>query len=325
MKNYGFPLLAAVVGLMLGLACPADAQTGDFAQWLAGLRRDAAAQGVPAATLDRALEGVQPLPRVLELDRKQPESTITLSRYLASVVKPERIEKGRQLKVQHETLLRAVSDRYGVPPKVIMALWAVESGFGDSMGSFKVVDALATLAFDGRRPELFRGELIAALKILGKGRFESDDLKGSWAGAMGQVQFMPSTYLHYAVNYDHAGQPDIWHTQGDVFASAANYLSTLGWKRDESWGREVVLPARFDAGLIGLSTRRTVSDWSRLGVQRVGGAKLPQSTIEGSIVQPDGAGGRAFLVYDNFRVIMKWNHSTYFAVAVNMLADGIGN
>jgi len=224
MKNYGFPLLAVVLGLMLGLARTAHAQGGDFAQWLAGLRRDAAAQGVPAATLDRAFAGVEPLPRVLELDQKQPESTITLDRYLTNVLKPQRVEKGRKLKLQYKALLHAVADRYGVPPKVIMALWAVESGFGDSMGSFRVVDALATLAFDGRRPDLFRAELISALKILGRGRFESEDLKGSWAGAMGQVQFMPSTYLHYAVNYRHEGQPDIWHAQGDVFASAANYL-----------------------------------------------------------------------------------------------------
>jgi membrane-bound lytic murein transglycosylase B len=325
MKNYGFPVFALILGLTLAFGRPAHAEGGDFAQWLAGLRRDAAAQGVPAATLDSALNGVQPLPRVLELDQKQPESTITLDRYLANVVKPERIEKGRKLKLENKMLLRVVSDRYGVPPKTIMALWAVESGFGASMGTFKVVDALATLAFDGRRPELFRAELISALKILGRGRLESEDLKGSWAGAMGQVQFMPSTYLHYAVNFNHEGQPDIWHTQGDVFASAANYLSTLGWKRDESWGREVSLPANFDSGSIGLPVKHTVTEWGRLGVRRVGGAKLPPSTVAGSIVAPDGPGGRAFLVYDNFRTIMKWNHSTYFALAVNMLADGIGN
>jgi membrane-bound lytic murein transglycosylase B len=325
MKSYGFPLLALAFGLMLGLAGPAHAQAGDFTAWLAGLKRDAAAQGVPAATLDKALTGVEPLPRVLELDQKQPESTLTLARYLSNVVKPERIEKGRKLKVQDRAVLRSVSKRYGVPPKVIMALWAVESGFGASMGSFRVVEALATLAFDGRRPELFRSELINALKILSRGRFESEDLKGSWAGAMGQVQFMPSTYLRYAVAYDHGGQPDIWNRHGDVFASAANYLSTLGWKRDESWGREVVLPARFDSRLIGLPVRHSVTEWSKLGVRRLGGGKLPTSSIAGSIVQPDGPGGRAFLVYDNFRVIMKWNHSTYFAVAVNMLADGIGN
>jgi membrane-bound lytic murein transglycosylase B len=325
MKNYGFPLLALTLGLTLAFAGPAKAQGGDFAQWLAGLRRDAAAQGVPARTLDSALSGVQPLPRVLELDQKQPESTITLEHYLSNVVKPERVEKGRQLKLEQKALLRGVSNRYGVPPKTIMALWAVESGFGATMGTFKVVDALATLAFDGRRPDLFRAELISALKILGRGQLASEDLKGSWAGAMGQVQFMPSTYLQYAVNYDHPGQPDIWHTQGDVFASAANYLSTLGWKRDESWGREVELPANFDPGLIGLPVKHTVTEWSKLGVRRLDHGKLPPSAIEGSIVAPDGAGGRAFLVYNNFRVIMKWNHSTYFALAVNLLSDGIGN
>jgi membrane-bound lytic murein transglycosylase B len=321
MKNFGFLVLI----LMLGIAGPARAAGEDFSQWLAGLKRDAASQGVPAGTLDSALRGVQPIPRVLELDQKQPESTITLDRYLSNVVTPERIEKGRKLKVQNKALLRAVSNRYGVPPKTIMALWAIESGFGNSMGTFKVVDALATLAFDGRRPDLFRAELISALKILGRGQFNSEDLKGSWAGAMGQVQFMPSTYLHYAVNYDHPGQPDIWHAQGDVFASAANYLSTLGWKRTENWGREVVLPAGFDAGQVGLPTRHTVTEWSKMGVRRVGGSKLAPSTIEGSIVTPDGAGGRAFLIYDNFRTIMKWNHSTYFALAVNLLGDGIGN
>jgi membrane-bound lytic murein transglycosylase B len=324
MKNYGFPLLAAAIGLMLGLAPPASAQEDDFARWLAVLKRDAAEQGVPAGTLERALAGVEPLPRVLELDRKQPESTLTLDRYLTNVVKPERIAKGRALKLRHKALLRPVSDRYGVPARVILALWGIESGFGESMGGFRVIDALATLAYDGRRPELFRAELISALKIVGRGRFESADLKGSWAGAMGQVQFMPSTYLHYAVTYGHPGQPDIWHAQGDVFASAANYLSTLGWKRDEGWGREVALPDSFDSGLIGLSVRHSTAEWGRLGVRRVGGARLPANAVAGSIVQPDGAGGRAFLVYDNFRVIMKWNHSTYFALAAGLLADGIG-
>jgi len=314
-----------VLILSLGVAAPACAATEDFGQWLAALKRDAASQGVPSGTLESALRSVEPIPRVLELDQKQPESTITLTRYLTNVVTPERIEKGRKLKAENKALLHAVSNRYGVPPKTIMALWAIESGFGSSMGTFKVVDALATLAYDGRRPDLFRAELISALKILGRGQFASEDLKGSWAGAMGQVQFMPSTYLHYAVNYDHAGQPDIWRTQGDVFASAANYLSTLGWKRDESWGREVILPANFDLDAIGLTTKHTVTEWGKMGVKRIGGAKLGPSTIAGSIIQPDGAGGRAFLVYDNFRTNMKWNHSTYFALAVNLLGDGIGN
>ena len=222
-------------------------------------------------------------------------------------------------------MLRAVSDHYGPPPKILMALWAVESGYGAVMGKFRVVDSLATLAFDGRRPDLFRAELISALRIIARGKFNADALKGSWAGAMGQTQFMPSTYLKYAVDYSHKGEADIWTDTGDVFASAANYLAELGWKRDQTWGREVKLPKRFDEGEIGLTTNKAVADWAREGVRRSDGGPLPAAAVEGSIIAPDGADGRAFLVYDNFRAIMKWNHSTYFALAVCLLADSIGN
>ena len=323
MKYHG--LFALVASLVLSPAWGADAAGEDFGAWLAGLRRDAAAQGVSPATLDLALRNVSPLPRVLELDQKQPESTLTLEQYLAGVVTPARIQTGRKLKLRYRPLLRAVSDQYGVPPKTILALWAIESGFGGSMGGYRVVDALATLAYDGRRPDLFRAELIDALKILGRGQYDSEALKGSWAGAMGQVQFMPSTYLNYAVTFRHDGQPDIWRAPGDVFASAANYLAALGWKRNESWGREVHVPARFDADLIGLPNRRSLTDWAKLGVRPVGGGTLTTSAMEGAIVTPDGPGGRAFLVYDNFRTLMKWNHSTYFALAVSQLGDRIGN
>jgi len=321
MKRTLLPILA----LLIAVPGAARAAEADFAAWLAGFRRDAAAQGVPNATLDAALRGVRPIPKVVELDQRQPETTLTLAQYLSKVVKPERIEQGRKLKAENKALLRAVSERYGIPTKTIMSLWAIESGFGNTTGDYRVVDSLATLAFDGRRPDFFRSELISALKILARGNFESADLKGSWAGAMGQVQFMPSTYLSYAVNYAHPGQPDIWHNRGDVFASAAHYLSSLGWRRDEGWGREVKLPGRFTSEDIGLPTRRSVAEWDRKGVRRADGSKLPASTIMASIVAPDGVGGRTFLVYDNFRTIMKWNHSTYFALAVNILADGIGN
>lgn len=321
MKRTFLPIFTLLLALP-GIAHAADA---DFATWLAGLRHEAAAQGVPAETLDAALRGLQPNPHVIELDNRQPETTMTLETYLSKVVQPARIEKGRKLKTDNRGLLKAVSERYGIPPKVIMALWAAESSFGGSMGDYRVVESLATLAFDGRRPDLFRAELIAALKILGHGDFTTNDLKGSWAGAMGQVQFMPSTYLHYAVNFQHPGQPDIWHNQGDVFASAANYLATLGWKRNESWGREVKLPARFGGDMVGLPVQHTVSEWAAMGVRRLDGGKLPVSTIRASIVAPDGTNGRTFMVYDNFRTLMKWNHSTYFGLSINLLADGIGN
>ncbi len=311
--------------LLLIAAGPASAAQEDFPQWLAALKQEAEAQGIPAATVNAALDRVTPLPRVIELDQRQPENVLTLDQYLGNVLVPARIEHGRKLRAQYHNLLHAIGDRYGVSAKTIMALWAVESAYGASMGNFRVVDSLATLAYDGRRPDLFRAELIDALKILAHGRFQVDDLKGSWAGAMGQVQFMPSTYLKYAADHGHGGEPDIWHDPGDVFASAANYLSALGWKRDETWGREVRLPRRFDEGQLGLPTQKSVADWARLGVRRIDGGPLPVSRIDGSIIAPDGVGGRAFLVYDNFRTIMKWNHSTYFALAVGLLGDAIGN
>lgn len=166
---------------------------------------------------------------------------------------------------------------------------------------------------------------MAALKILARGEMSSSELRGSWAGAMGQPQFMPSTYLKYAVSYGHSGQPDIWRDTGDVYASAANYLSTLGWKRDQTWGREVRLPARFGQDLLGLTIRKSLADWGKLGVRRLDGGPLPALPMEASVVAPDGTGGRAFVVYDNFRTIMKWNRSTYFALAVGLLGDAIGN
>jgi membrane-bound lytic murein transglycosylase B len=321
MKLNVFPLVI----LLLSAPSPASADDQGFPRWLVELKRDALAQGIPAAAVDAALTGVALQPRVLELDQRQPESALNLTQYLANALVPARIARGRTLKADNRALLRKVADRYGAPPKTIMALWAIESGYGAAMGKFRVIDALATLAYDGRRPDLFRAELIDALRIVARGKFTADELRGSWAGAMGQPQFMPSTYLKYAVDYSHRGEADIWYDKADVFASAANYLSELGWKRDESWGREVRLPRNFDSAQIGLPTKRSVADWARLGVLRADGGALPASRIEGSIVAPDGAQGRSFLVYDNFRTIMKWNHSTNFALAVCLLGDAIGN
>jgi len=215
-------VLVTFSALLLGLSGICRAGPADFGAWLSGLKRDAEAQGVPAATVNAALDNVSPLPRVLELDRSQPETTLTFEQYMARTLVAERIERGRQLRAANAKLLRSVSARYGVSAKTIVALWGVESSFGHGMGNFRAVDALATLAFDGRRPDLFRAELIDALKIIAQGRFGAEDLRGSWAGAMGQIQFMPSTYLRYAADYAHGGAPDIWRDTGDVFASAAN-------------------------------------------------------------------------------------------------------
>jgi len=296
----------------------------DFAAWLDGVKREASTKGISEATIRAALSGVEPIPRVIELDRRQPEKTITFAQYLQRVINDRRVETGRRLYQEHRRVLDEVGAKYGVQPRFIVALWGIETDFGRNTGGFSVVNALATLAHDGRRSDYFRDELMKALQILDEGHISPSDMKGSWAGAMGQSQFMPSSFLLYAQDHDGDGHKDIWRTVPDVFASAANYLSTVGWNPDQTWGREVRVPKGFDRQLAGLETRKALSEWQALGVRKADGTALPPVAIEGSIVLPDGPGGRAFLVYDNYRTIMRWNRSTYFATAVGILADRIG-
>jgi membrane-bound lytic murein transglycosylase B len=314
-----------VLALALGPARPAASAETDFATWLAGVREEALSRGIKPATLDRAFAGVHPLPRVLELDRAQPERTLTYAEYLKRVVTPGRIATARKRLAENRALLREIGGKYHVQPRFIVALWGIESDFGRLTGGFPVISALATLAYDGRRSSFFRGELMAALTILDHGDITPEAMLGSWAGAMGQSQFMPSNFLGYAVDYRGAGRRDIWHRREDVFASIANYLSGLGWRGEEGWGRGVRLPPGFDQSLAGLETRKTLAEWQRLGVRRGDGGDLPgrEGRIEASLVLPGGAGGPALLVYDNFRAILKWNNSIFFASAVGSLADSI--
>jgi membrane-bound lytic murein transglycosylase B len=314
-----------LTGLHLLTAMPAARAAEDFGGWMTTLRQDAQTAGISQKTLDSALSGVQPLPRVLELDRKQPEGRISFATYLDKVVTAGRVKTARERYNQHRALLTAIGKQYGVQPRFIVALWAIETDFGRNTGGFKVVDALVTLAYDGRRSAYFRRELMAALRILDEGHTTPDRMRGSWAGAMGQCQFMPTSFLKYAQDHDGDGHRDIWDSHGDVFASAARYLSTVGWNAGQTWGREVRLPATFDPGQIGLTVRRPVHDWARDGVRRQDGKPLPAVSLMASLVMPDGPGGRAFLVYDNYRTIMDWNRSTYFATAVGLLADRIGD
>jgi membrane-bound lytic murein transglycosylase B len=317
-------LAAAAAGLgIAALGHPAAAQQGDFATWLQALRREGLQRGISARTLDEALAGVSVIDRVIELDRRQAEFTLTFDEYIARVVPAQRVETARARLAENKELLGRVSAKYGVQSRFIVALWGIESDFGRQLGNFQVIPALATLAYDGRRSNYFRGELFNALKIIDAGHIAARDMRGSWAGAMGQSQFMPSTFVSYAVDFDGDGRSDIWGTRADIFGSIANYLSRLGWKADETWGREVRLPAGFNTALIDDKVRKSIADWHSLGVRSASGDALPARNVVGSLVKP--MGGPTFLVYSNFRTIMVWNRSTFFATAVGYLSDRIGN
>jgi membrane-bound lytic murein transglycosylase B len=308
---------------MTGILLPASGADPDFAAWLAALRAEALGQGISSATLDGALEGIEPLADVIERDRRQPEFTQTFWNYLDRGVTPTRIERGRMLLAQHGELLAEVEQRYGVQPRFLVAFWGLESNFGDYTGNFPVIGAVATLAYDERRSEFFRAQLLDALKILEEGHITPAAMTGSWAGAMGQLQFIPSTFVHYAVDEDGDGRRDIWQSLPDIFASAANYLASIGWDGSKTWGREVRLPPDFPWNLAGLDEKKSLADWQALGVRRVDGRDLPRVDIVGSVVLPAGYRGPAFLVYRNFRAILGWNRSLLYAIAVGHLADRI--
>lgn len=295
-----------------------------FPEWLEQVRLDALAKGISRTTVDEALADVEPIPRVIELDRRQPEFSLTFREYLDQVGSDDRIARGKQRLAQHRALLDTVSAKYGVPPQVIVALWGIETDFGRLTGGFQVIPALATLAHDGRRSAYFRTELFNALTIIDQGHIRAADMMGSWAGAMGQCQFMPSSFLRAAVDNDGDGRKDIWKTQADIFASAANLLRGNGWAKGRIWGRPVELPASFDFGLVGHETRKSLADWQRLGVRRSDGRNLPAVDIAGSIIMPSGPDGPAFVVYENFLAILKWNRSDFFALTVGYLSDRIG-
>jgi membrane-bound lytic murein transglycosylase B len=271
-----------------------------------------------------ALDPVELLPRVIELDRKQLGPRLTLEAYLRLVLSQDKIINGRKKLIENRTLLDNIALNYGVQPRVLVALWGVETDFGRVTGSFPVIDALVTLIYDGRRSSFFKKELIHALRILDEGHISIEEMKGSWAGAMGQLQFMPSTFCRFAVDFNSDGRADIWKSNEDAFASAANYLSQSGWRNDQTWGQEVRLPTDFSGAPIQSKHKRWLSEWKTLGVQPLDGQEFPSEDLVSSIIQPDGAAGRAFLVYSNYRVILKWNRSHKFSLSVGILSDLIG-
>ena len=314
-----FALIAAIAA-----ASPSAAGTQDFMMWLQGVRREAIESGVRAQTLDAALSGLTPIPRVIELDRRQPEFTLTFRQYIERVAPESRVRRGRRLLAENRALLSAIGRKYRVQPRFLVALWGIESDFGRVAGGFKVVAALATLAYDGRRSAYFRRELLNALRIIDQGHVTPESMMGSWAGAMGQYQFMPSSFLAFAVDHNGDGRRDIWTTRDDIFASAANYLARSGWRDDLTWGRGIRLPDSFDRSLLGLATTKLVPDWQALGVRRADGSALPSRSIMASVIEAETDRPPAYLVYQNYRTILKWNRSTFFALAVGRLADAIG-
>jgi len=319
---------AGALTLPLGLAALSGRATADvaaFQAWLVEFKAEAVAQGITQATLDAAFFNVfGPIERVIELDRSQPETRLTLDEYLAKVVSQARIEKGWALLAEHRVVLDAIGAKFGVQPRFIVSLWGIETDYGRVTGGYSVIGSLATLAFEGRRADFFRGELLHALRIIQDGHIAPYDMTGSWAGAMGQSQFMPSSFNAYAIDYDGDGRRDIWGTLPDVFASIANYLASFNWHADQTWGREVRAPAGIDPSLVSLDVTRMLHEWQMLGVRNLDGSALPDKPLPASLIFP-GDGPRSFLVYENFQTILKWNRSSYFGVAVGQLADAVGS
>ena len=306
----------------------ADEREVSFDEWIMHIQQLAKENGISNKTLASAFKNIERNERVIELDRKQPEFTLTLEEYLNNTVTEGRMNKGKKYNSEYNSLLNQISDEFGVQPRFILALWGIETSFGKFTGSFNVIRSLSTLSHDLRRREFFTDELINALTIVDQGHIEAVDMMGSWAGAMGQNQFMPSSFLSYATDYNNDSKKDIWNTQSDVFASTANYLSSSGWDSNQTWGREVIVSKEIDPEIITVSAKsikisRKIPEWSKLGVTNVDGSKLPNVNIDAYLVYPEGISGRKFLVYENFKTIMKWNRSLFFGISVGKLSDMI--
>jgi membrane-bound lytic murein transglycosylase B len=327
-----------LAGLVLGLpAPPVLAQERDFETWLEGVRVEARQLGIAEYIIQNALKDVQPVRRIIERDRNQAEDKLTLSVYLNRVISAQTIERGRDMAREHRDLLARISKKYGVQSRVVLAIWGIETRFGAVKANVPIIPSIATLAFDKRRSKYFRSQLIAVLKMLDKGFIEQENLLGSWAGAMGQPQFMPSSYLAYAQDFDGDGRRDIWNNTGDILASIANYLAVHGWRSDTTWGRAVRVPEGL-LGRLGEFTRRAargcrartseprrLSKWQAAGVRRIDGRNLPTRDLSAVMVIPDGPTGKeAFLVYRNYAAIMGYNCAHLYSVTVGILSDQIG-
>ncbi len=293
-----------------------------FEDFLGNVRQIAIEQGVSKSTIDKAFFELSPNLDILEADRKQAEFSQNFWHYINKRVNQTRLNNGYDTLKQNTSLLNKVSQKYGVPNYILVSFLGLESNYGNYTGKLSLIQSLATLAFDPRRSDFFTRELVALLKLIDKGKIPID-AKGSWAGAMGAVQFMPSNVQAYGVDADKDGIVDLWNSQEDIYSSAANFLKHLGWKKGQKWGREVTIPKNFDYRLTGLQNKKKVTDWGSLGIRKANGSALPNSSMEGSLIVPMGHRGPAFLVYQNFSVILGWNRSQLYALSVGYLGDRI--
>ena len=318
-------LMVSLIGLAV-VTQTAQAQSGqgrDFGTCIADFQEEARDLSISEQVVENVVGNLQEQVRVIELDKSQPEFVQTFAHYLNLRVSETRIERGRALYQEHRAFLDELTAEYGVPGQYLVAFWGLETNFGSYLGTMPTLDSLATLACDPRRSTFFTSELMVALQLLERESLSPEEMQGSWAGAMGHTQFMPSSYWQYAVDGDGDGQINLWASEKDALASGANFLQSLGWKAQERWGREVSLPSDFSFLETGLRQPAALATWAARGVIQTNGNALPAEDMEGAVLVPAGHVGPAFLVYDNFSVIMKWNRSESYAISVGHLADRI--
>lgn len=319
------------LSLFIGGCASAQANVTSFAppeylSWLENLKKDMVNRGISEATVNKvyAQDYYHPSPEVVKIDRKQIEFALTSTAYINRVVTAKRVEKAREYYKTLQPLLKQIEDKYGVPGQYIVAFWGMETNFGSNFGGYNVISSLTNLSYDKRRPAFFRNQLYEALKIIDTWQVDYTQMQGSWAGAMGHFQFMPSTFNAYAIDFDNDGKIDIWHSFADASASAANYLSSIGWQRRAPWGMEVSLPWNFDFSQTGRKNVKTVKEWRRLGIRTKDNKELKlDKGLKAAVITPEGKKGRAYLVLDNFNKIMHWNRSENYALAIGILSDYI--
>jgi membrane-bound lytic murein transglycosylase B len=322
------PVAETIVAKMAAASSPQSQPlpvitAAEFLTCIKALSKQAESAGISNNTITGTLAKANFNLRVIELDRQQPEFSTTFADYFNRRVTDQRVAQGQALMVKHQTLFDQIEKQYGIPAHYLLAFWGLETNYGSLFGRLSIVDSLATLACDTRRSEFFTDELISALRILDQGTVTPDKMLGSWAGAMGNFQFMPSAFLQHAVDYDGDNKRDLWNSTADATASAAKFLQSLGWQASDPWGHEVRLPINFPFIEAGLKNTKSLSEWRKLGVTRADNMPLPKADFNASLLVPTGAQGPAFLVYDNFNVIMQWNRSEFYALAVGHLADRI--